>query len=177
MKSRSLYLLGPVAVFALALGACSKKSGSDTTTTPAATPPEPPASTAPAESTAPPAAETPTREAAPEGAKISFVGIKDGDTVSNPVKFTFGIEGAKIAPAGTMEPGTGHFHVIVDSDLPPQDAPLPATDKIIHFGKGQTEAELTLDPGPHTLQLEFTDGKHMPFDPPVVSDKINITVK
>lgn len=177
------YRLSLIAAAALALAACNKKDEAPAApaapaAAPAAAPSEPaaaPAAAAPAAEGAAPAA--PARTAAPAGTKIGFTGIKEGDTVASPVKFDFALEGAKIAPAGTADAGTGHFHVIVDSDLPPQDAPLPASDKVIHFGKGQTGAELTLAPGPHTLQLEFTDGNHLPFDPPVTSDKINITVK
>ena len=75
------------------------------------------------------------------------------------------------------DPGVGHHHLIIDAALPPQDAPLPANDNVKHFGKGQLDTELTLPAGTHTLQLEFADSNHVPFDPPVVSDKITITVK
>ena len=47
----------------------------------------------------------------------------------------------------------------------------------MHFGKAQTEAEVTLAPGKHTLQLELGDRNHMPFDPPIVSKKITVNVK
>jgi hypothetical protein len=57
------------------------------------------------------------------------------------------------------------------------DAPLPATDKLLHFGKGQTETTLILPPGKHTLQLVFADYLHQSFDPPVKSKKITITVE
>jgi len=117
------------------------------------------------------------RTPAPAGAKVYFVGIKDGDTVTSPFKVSFGADGATIAPAGSTDAGTGHHHLIIDSALPPQDAPLPASEQVKHFGKGQTETELTLAPGKHTLQLELADGRHVPFDPPVVSQKITITVK
>jgi hypothetical protein len=78
---------------------------------------------------------------------------------------------------GRGSPGRPRRHLIIDSDLPPQDAPLPANDNVKHYGKGQTEDSITLPPGSHTLQIEFADGTHLPFDPPVVSDKITVTVK
>jgi hypothetical protein len=150
----------------ISLAACSKTPE----TAPAAAPPPAPASTI---------APTPAaaRTKAPEGAKVYFVGIKDGDTVTSPFKVGFGVDVLKLAPAGTPDAGVGHHHLIIDSDLPPQDAPLPANDNVKHFGKAQTETELTLPAGIHTLQLEFADSSHVPFDPPVVSDKITITVK
>ena len=89
-----------------------------------------------------------------------------------------GASPASRAPAGVDHPNTGHHHLLIDVDqLPAFDAPLPATDQIRHFGAGQTEAELTLSPGTHTLQLVFADYLHTPHEAPVVSEKITVTVK
>ena len=44
------------------------------------------------------------------------------------------------------------------------------------FGKGQTETQLTLPTGKHTLQLLFADLNHIPHQPPVISKKITISV-
>jgi hypothetical protein len=84
-----------------------------------------------------------------------------------------------IAPAGTPGDNTGHHHLLVDTDLSELslDTPLPATDKVLHFGKGQTETTLTLSPGKHTLELLFADYRHLSFDPPLHSKKITITVQ
>ena len=49
-------------------------------------------------------------------------------------------------------------------------------NKIIHFGKGQTETTLTLPPGKHTLQLLLGDYLHVPTAEPLASKKITITV-
>jgi hypothetical protein len=46
----------------------------------------------------------------------------------------------------------------------------------LHFGAGQTEARIDLPAGKHTLQLVLGDAQHIPFDPPVVSQKITIYV-
>jgi hypothetical protein len=83
-----------------------------------------------------------------------------------------------VAPAGIKFDNTGHHHLLIDSD-PPSDmgAPLPATEKIVHFGKGQTETTVNLSPGKHTLQLLFADLNHIPHSPPVLSQRITITVK
>jgi hypothetical protein len=113
----------------------------------------------------------------PSGAKSYFIGIKDGDTVSSPVKVVFGLTGMGIAPAGTQFENTGHHHLLVDDPQIDLTQPLPANDNVKHFGKGQTETSLELKPGKHTLQLLFADWKHQPFNPSVQSDKITITVK
>ena len=52
-----------------------------------------------------------------------------------------------------------------------------ANDNVVHFGKGQTETELELEPGTHTLQLLLGDHMHVPHEPPVMSEKITITVE
>jgi hypothetical protein len=116
----------------------------------------------------------------PAQAKVFFVEPKDGATISGPVKVVMGITGIEIAPAGTEKPHTGHHHILIDTDAPKGEAaeyPLPADDTHKHFGKGQTETELTLTPGTHTLQLIVGDGNHIPHDPALVSPKITVTVK
>jgi hypothetical protein len=114
---------------------------------------------------------------APAGAKVYFINVKDGDTVTGPVKIQFGLSGAGVSPAGFNKEGTGHHHLLIDEPTVDLTQPLPVTEQIKHFGNGQTETELTLKPGKHTLQLLFADWKHQSFNPYVQSDKITITVK
>jgi hypothetical protein len=101
----------------------------------------------------------------------------DGAVVASPVKVKFSVKGMEIAPAGTVRANSGHHHLIVDRDLPPQDKPVPSDANHIHYGKGQTEAEVQLPPGRHTLQLLFADHAHVPHQPAVMSKKITIEVK
>jgi hypothetical protein len=118
------------------------------------------------------------RMAAPAGAEVYFIAPQNGAKLHSPVTVKFGLKGLGIAPAGIKFDNTGHHHLLVDTDVSELklDAPMPATDKIVHFGKGQTETELTLAPGKHTLQLIFADYLHQSFDPPLTSKKITITV-
>jgi hypothetical protein len=112
------------------------------------------------------------------GAKVYIISPKNGETVTSPVRVQFGLTGMGIAPAGVEMEGTGHHHLVVDKDAPPLNTYLPIDDpQVIHFGKGQTETELKLAPGKHTLQLILADQDHKPHVPPVVSEKITITVK
>lgn len=117
------------------------------------------------------------RTPAPEGARVFIMSPADGATVSNPVHVEFGIEGMTVAPAGDMTENSGHHHLIIDADLPDPSMPIPADDHHVHFGKGNTSTDLTLEPGQHTLQLVLGDYMHVPHDPPVVSDVITITVE
>jgi Domain of unknown function (DUF4399) len=122
------------------------------------------------------AAALPRTPSAP-GAEVYIISPRDGATVHNPVRVQFGLKGMGVAPAGVKFDNTGHHHLLIDTAAPADlGAPLPATDKIVHFGKGQTETTLTLAPGKHTLQLLFADASHIPHEPPVISKKITITV-
>jgi hypothetical protein len=93
------------------------------------------------------------------------------------VTVRFGLRGMGIAPAGIAMENTGHHHLLIDTALPPLDQPVPADAQHVHFGKGQTEAVVTLAPGIHRLQLLLGDHSHLPHDPPVVSEPITITVR
>lgn len=114
---------------------------------------------------------------APDNAELYFITPADGSVVENPVTIRFGLRNMGVAPAGTQVENTGHHHLILDSELPDLNSPVPSDDKHMHFGKGQTETRLNLSPGKHTLQLLFGDYAHTPHNPPVVSDRITITVK
>jgi hypothetical protein len=123
----------------------------------------------------PAAAQTPS----PSGAKVYFINLNDGAEVTSPFLVQFGLSGMGIAPAGVEKPNTGHHHLIIDTRLTDEHMvqPIPADDTHKHFGGGQTEAMVTLPPGKHTLQLVLGDWSHIPHNPPVVSEPIEITVK
>jgi hypothetical protein len=112
------------------------------------------------------------------GAKVYIISPKNGDTVSSPFTVQFGLKGMGVAPAGVTQANTGHHHLLIDVDqMPDMSAPLPNNQNIRHFGGGQTEVDLTLPPGKHTLQLVLGDYLHIPLDPPLVSEKVTVTVK
>ena len=119
------------------------------------------------------------RAAAPKDAEVYFIAPANGAKLHGPVTVKFGLKGMGIAPAGVKFDNTGHHHLLVDTPLKDVilDQPLPASDKIVHFGKGQTETTLTLAPGKHTLELLFADLTHTSFDPALHSKQITITVE
>jgi hypothetical protein len=123
------------------------------------------------------AADVP-RTPSPAGAEVYIISPKDGATVPGTFKVQFGLRGMGVAPAGVDIPETGHHHLLIDvKDQPDMNAPLPMTDNIRHYGKGQTETEVTLPPGPHTLQLLVGDKSHIPMNPSVESGVIRVNVK
>jgi hypothetical protein len=127
------------------------------------------------------AGETPS---AP-GAKVFFVNLKNGDTVTSPFKVEFGVEGMEIVPADTDKPNTGHHHLFIDrpalgktaDGAEELNANIIKDANNLHFGKGQTEAMVELPPGPHTLQMVLGDKDHIPHNPPLATEVITITVK
>lgn len=114
----------------------------------------------------------------PENAAVFITEPGDGQTVTSPVMVRFGITGMAIAPAGQNSTNSGHHHLLIDLEqLPSLDQPLPSSPQLVHFGQGQTETSIELDPGSHTLQLLLGNYLHIPHDPPVMSKKITIHVE
>jgi hypothetical protein len=110
--------------------------------------------------------------------RLFFITPSNGEEVTNPVTIRFGIVGMEIAPAGKDKPMSGHHHLLVNVEkLPNMKSPIPADKNHLHFGKGQTEAQLNLPSGRHTLQLLLGDYMHVPHEKPLISDKIEIIVK
>jgi predicted small lipoprotein YifL len=175
MKKHISPVLSVVAL-ALTLAACGKPKP--------ATEAMPPAESRAAAEAAPaaipatePAAEPLPRSSSAEGASVAIVSPRDGEIVSSPVKVVFELKGMTLAPAGDATPNSGHHHLLVDVPVPDLGQPIPKDAQHLHFGQGQTEAEITLAPGSHTLQLVLGDSSHIPHNPPVISAPITITVQ
>jgi hypothetical protein len=115
---------------------------------------------------------------APENAEVYFIEPQDEATVATTFTVKFGLTDMGVAPAGVDMVGTGHHHLLIDvARLPDMTMPLPASAQFVHFGKGQTETQVTLPPGVHSLQLVLGNHLHVPHDPPVLSDRITVTVE
>jgi hypothetical protein len=103
----------------------------------------------------------------------------DGAVVAagKPFRVWFGLRNMGVAPKGVAYNNTGHHHLLIDTDLPPEGQEIPSDRNHLHFGAGETETMLELPPGKHTLQLLMGDEHHVPHTPPVYSKKITITVR
>ena len=118
------------------------------------------------------------RSSAPDDAEVYFVEPFDGDVISDSeVYVIFGLSGMGVAPAGIEMKDTGHHHLLIDVDEIDLDKPIPSDANHKHFGGGQTETVIELEPGEHTLQLILADHLHIPHDPPVMSEVITIIVE
>lgn len=127
-----------------------------------------------------PQAEAAKRKPASKRAAPStfFITPKNGDVVTGKFKVKFGIKGLKIRPASedVMDKKSGHHHLIIDGKAIAEGQPVPTDDQHRHFGKGQSDTELELSPGVHSLTLQFADGAHLSYGPKL-SQTINIEVK
>ncbi|MGJ5207332.1 DUF4399 domain-containing protein [Bradyrhizobium sp. HKCCYLR20261] len=113
----------------------------------------------------------------PKDARVYLISPADGETVTGPFIARFGLRNMGITHAGDEFAGSGHHHLLIDVDDTMQAGEeIPRDKKHIHYAAGETEARIELSPGKHTLQLVMGDSKHLNFDPPVVSEKIMITV-
>lgn len=117
------------------------------------------------------------RNKMPPDAHVYLIWPHDGQVIQGGKLWVrMGLSGAGVAPAGLDITNTGHHHLLIDTDLPPLDQPIPNDRHHLHFGAGQTEARIELPPGKHTLQMLFGDGQHVPHDPPLYSEKITVIV-
>ncbi|MGX1105557.1 MULTISPECIES: DUF4399 domain-containing protein [Bradyrhizobium] len=110
--------------------------------------------------------------------KLYFIWPRDGAKLKSPFWCRFGLRNMGVTHAGDDYPNSGHHHLLIDVNEPLNpNEPIPSDKSHLHFGAGQTETQLDLAPGKHTLQLVLGDAKHYPFSPPVVSEKITIRVR
>ncbi len=127
------------------------------------------------------AATTPAPMAAPsraDGASVRFLAPADGATVTSPFMVKFGVTGLAVKSAGEEIENTkaGHHHVLINMDAMTPGESIPFTEKHIHFGKGQTEAEVKLAPGTYKLTMQFGNGAHQSYGKDL-SHSITVTVK
>jgi hypothetical protein len=110
-------------------------------------------------------------------ARVFFIAPADGDHVINPVLLRFGAKRIPVAPVGVNKHRSGHFILLIDHAHPTAwDQVIAMDHQHIHYVEGETEAEIELLPGEHTLQLVLGDEEHVPWDEQLVSERITITV-
>ncbi len=143
--------------FILVLASCNSGSSSKTST-------DTTASTADTTQQTMAMAPAEPQPAVPAGAKVFFKNLKNMQSVTSPFKVEMGLTGMTLDTAGVVKEGTGHHHLLIDAgDSIPTGQVVPKDSTHLHFGKGQSETELTLTPGMHTLTLQFADGIHRSY--------------
>lgn len=116
--------------------------------------------------------------AAPSSSRVFFVEPADGATVKSPFKVVFGVEGMGMSPAmeNMADKTVGHHHILINGAPMFASLPIPNNETHLHFGKAQTETEVTLKPGDYTLTMQFADGNHRSYGPRLAAT-IKVTVE
>jgi hypothetical protein len=109
----------------------------------------------------------------PPGASVSFASPTDGDHVAGSVGLTMTAEGFTIEAAGEVHEGAGHFHVIADRGCLAAGTSIVKDADHVHFGGGQSEGTIYLEPGIHELCLQVGDGVHIASD---LTDTVTVDV-
>ena len=107
---------------------------------------------------------------------VALLEPANGATVGTTFKVRFGVKGMVVAPAGDIVPNSGHHHLVINGEAVPAGQSVPFTERSLHFGKGQTETELSLPPGSYSLTAQFANGAHQSYGKPM-SQTIRVTVK
>ena len=104
--------------------------------------------------------------------QVFFKWPKDGSTVASPVFIDMGLEGMTVEPAGKVKNGFGHHHLLINQKFWPEGSVIPTSDTTLHYGQGQTDTSIELDPGTYILSLQFADGVHASY-----GEKMSATIK
>ncbi len=119
----------------------------------------------------------PNSNQAPTDKGVWFMEPQNGATVGQTFKVKFGVKGMDVQPADAgQNKGKGHHHVLINQMSKPAGEIIPFDDKHVHFGKGQTEAEIKLPPGQYKLTMQFADGFHLSYGKDFAAT-IDVTVK
>jgi Domain of unknown function (DUF4399) len=107
---------------------------------------------------------------------VRFLEPADNAVVGTTFKVRFGVAGMAVEPAGDVIANSGHNHLLIDMDSIASGESIPFTPKHMHFGKGQQEADVKLEPGTYKLTAQFANGAHQSYGQ-AMSQTIKITVK
>jgi hypothetical protein len=110
---------------------------------------------------------------------VFFIQPQHRRKVTKTFHVKMGVDGRTICEAGKdpVDKSCGHHHIIIDGGPIPSGDVIPVDSNHLHFGKGQTETEITLPPGRHTLTLQFADFSHKSYGPKLSSTIIVIVQK
>jgi formylglycine-generating enzyme required for sulfatase activity len=107
---------------------------------------------------------------------VRFTSPADGATVPPVFEVSMEAVGLMVEAAGEIHEGAGHFHILVDTDFVAPGELIPFDEGYLHFGQGQSTTTLELEPGVHTLRLQFANGAHMALEGDQYRDEITVTV-
>jgi Domain of unknown function (DUF4399) len=107
---------------------------------------------------------------------VSLLEPANNAVVGTTFKVRFGVKGMAVAPAGDVVANSGHHHLLINQEPIAKGEAVPFSEQHLHFGRGQTEAEVQLRPGVYKLTAQFANGAHQSFGA-AMSQTITVTVK
>jgi len=109
-----------------------------------------------------------------DDARVSFdVPSDDASLTSTYAQWQASADGVTIEESGEVTEGAGHYHILVDTDPVEPGETIPSDDSHVHYGTGQTDGVLELEPGDHTLHLQVGDGEHVAMG---LTDTVEVSV-
>ena len=108
-----------------------------------------------------------------DGPTVTLTAPTDDAHIAGGVQLAMSADGLTIEEAGEVHDDAGHFHVIADDGCTETGAAVARDADHVHFGKGQSEGVIYLEPGAHELCLQAGDGEHIALD---ATDTVSIQV-
>ena len=108
---------------------------------------------------------------------VTIVEPADGaELPAGDVRVVLGADNVTIVPAGDTAPNSGHHHILLNVDAPPEGDAIPADIQgYVHLGQAQTEYTFeNLAPGDYTLVAVIGDFAHRVI--PQATDTVRFTV-
>ena len=121
--------------------------------------------------------QMPSMHEVPAAARVFFRNLTDGQIVRSPIKIEMGVDAMSLDTAnGILKPASGHHHILIGIDSISTETVIPKDSVHLHYGNAQSNAEVVLPPGKHTLTLQFADAMHRSYGSRLTS-KVTVTVK
>lgn len=115
----------------------------------------------------------------PADAAARFVSPRDGDEVTSPLLVVLEADGIDLVPCGPAAECEGHLSILVDrpcvaaGDLVPAAALDAVGRGVVALNDGSDRRTIELEPGPHTLCAQLSDGTQLAFG---ATETITVTV-
>ena len=117
-----------------------------------------------------------TPAATSSNASVNFLYPRSGAILYPRTTIRIALRNAGASRPGANKQNACRNHLLIDVDPPPPGKVIPNDRAHRRFSSGQTEKKITMKPGKHKLQLICADYRHLPHDPPVMSERIEVTV-
>ena len=91
--------------------------------------------------------------------RVFFVSPADGDRVPTELSVVLATRNFMVKPAGASEPGAGYLNIFVDETCATAGTEIEPAPSRLLLRDGALSVDLALDPGPHRLCAQASDGE------------------